>query len=68
MAQTIIGDIVPPRERGHYLGYIGAVYALASIAGPLLGGSFADQLDWRWAFWIDVPLDPMRHLGAATAP
>ncbi len=56
MTQTIIGDIVAPRERGRYQGYIGSVFALASVAGPLLGGFFVDSLSWRYIFYINIPL------------
>lgn len=56
MAQAIIGDVVSPRQRGRYQGYIGSVFALSSIAGPLLGGFFVDHLSWRWVFTINIPL------------
>lgn len=56
MAQAIIGDIVSPRERGKYQGYLGAVFAFASVVGPLLGGFFVDHLSWRWVFYINVPV------------
>jgi EmrB/QacA subfamily drug resistance transporter len=56
MAMAIIGDIVSPRERGRYQGYTGAVFAAASVAGPLLGGFFVDRLSWRWVFYINVPI------------
>lgn len=56
MAFAIIGDIVSPRERGRYTGYLGAVFAVASVAGPLLGGFFVDNLTWRWVFYVNVPI------------
>src|SRR5437868_9883504 len=55
-AQAIIGDIVSPRDRGKYQGYLGAVFAFASVVGPLLGGFFVDQLSWRWVFYINLPV------------
>jgi EmrB/QacA subfamily drug resistance transporter len=56
LAQTIIADIVSPRERGRYQGYIGAVFATSSIGGPVLGGFLTEHLDWSLIFWINVPL------------
>ncbi|HXZ99460.1 MAG TPA: MDR family MFS transporter [Candidatus Binatia bacterium] len=55
-AQAIIGDVVSPRERGRYMGYFGAVFGLATVAGPLLGGFFVDHASWRWVFYVNVPL------------
>jgi len=56
LSQTIVGDAVSPRERGRYQGYFGAVFATASIAGPVLGGVFAQHLHWSLIFWINLPL------------
>ncbi|PJJ55272.1 MDR family MFS transporter [Compostimonas suwonensis] len=56
LAQAIIADVVPARERGRYMGIMGGVFALSSVAGPLLGGWFTEGIGWRWAFWMNIPL------------
>jgi EmrB/QacA subfamily drug resistance transporter len=53
---AIVGDIVPPRQRGRYQGYFGAVFGISSIAGPLLGGFLTDHLSWRWIFYVNLPI------------
>lgn len=56
LSQAAIADVVPPRDRGRYMGAIGAVFAVASVAGPLLGGWLTEGPGWRWAFWMNIPL------------
>src|SRR5256884_6630307 len=55
-AMAIIGDLVPPRERGRYQGYMAGMMAVATVAGPLAGGDITDHLSWRWAVYVDLPL------------
>ncbi|MFF4650497.1 DHA2 family efflux MFS transporter permease subunit [Streptomyces sp. NPDC001380] len=56
LTQAIVGDLVPPRERGRYQGLFGAVFGVTSVLGPLLGGLFVDTLGWRWVFYVNLPL------------
>jgi len=56
MAQALIGELVPPRERARFQGYFAAVFTLASVSGPVLGGLVVTHASWRWLFWINAPL------------
>ncbi len=64
LSQAVIADVVPPRERGKYMGMMGGVFAIASVAGPLLGGWFTEGPGWRWVFWINIPLGLLALAGA----
>lgn len=64
LSQAAIADVVPARDRSKYMGAMGGVFALASVAGPLLGGWFTEGPGWRWAFWINIPLGVVAILAA----
>jgi len=53
---AVVGDIIPPRERGRYQGYFGAIFGVSTVIGPLLGGFFVDNLSWRWIFYVNLPI------------
>jgi EmrB/QacA subfamily drug resistance transporter len=53
---AIVGDVISPRERGRYQGYFGAVFAVSSVLGPLIGGFLVDQASWRWVFYVNIPI------------
>ncbi|MCU4184980.1 MFS transporter [Acidiferrimicrobium sp. IK] len=56
LAMSIIGDVIPPRDRGRYQGYFGAVFGASSVLGPLIGGFLVDQASWRWVFYVNIPI------------
>ncbi|GGT33998.1 MFS transporter [Nonomuraea spiralis] len=67
LTQAIVGDVVSARERGRYQGFFGAVFAVSSIVGPLLGGLFVDHLSWHWVFYINLPLGAIALVVIASA-
>ena len=56
VALSIVGDVIPPRDRGRYQGYFGGVFGIASIVGPLVGGFLVDEASWRWVFYVNLPI------------
>ena len=78
LVQATVGDIVSPRERGRYQGLFGAVFGVASVAGPLLGGMIVEHVSWRWIFYVNLPIglvalvviggDAARRSACAAAP
>ena len=56
LAQVVMAAIIPPRERGRYSGYLGAIMAGATVGGPLIGGVIVDTIGWRWCFYVTVPI------------
>jgi len=66
LALAIVGDVVSPRERGRYQGYFGAVFAVSSVGGPLIGGFLTDSLSWRWVFYVNLPIGLVAFLVTGT--
>jgi EmrB/QacA subfamily drug resistance transporter len=64
---AVVGDIIPPRDRGRYQGYFGGVFGVSTVLGPLLGGFFVDNLSWRWIFYVNVPIGLLALAVIATA-
>ena len=56
LSQTILGDVIPPRQRGKYAGYMGALMGASQVAGPLIGGAITDAASWRWLFYVNLPV------------
>jgi EmrB/QacA subfamily drug resistance transporter len=65
-AQAIVGDVVAPRDRGRYQGLFGAVFGLASVIGPLLGGAITSGIGWRWIFYVNLPIGAIALVAVAT--
>ena len=57
--QAVIGDVVSPRERGRYAGFIGDVFGISTVIGPLVGGLIVDNFSWRWIFYVNLPIGDM---------
>jgi EmrB/QacA subfamily drug resistance transporter len=66
-SMAVIGDIIPPRDRGKYQGFFGAVFGVSTVIGPLLGGFFVDNLSWRWIFYVNLPIGGLALVVIAAA-
>src|SRR3954451_9993124 len=68
LAMAAVGDLVSPRERGRYQGYIAAAFAVATVVGPLVGGLLVQHASWRWVFYVNLPLGAAALLGLRSLP
>src|SRR5947199_3953529 len=68
LAMAAVGDLVAPRERGRYQGYIAATFAGATVIGPLLGGLLVDHASWRWVFYVNLPIGVAAFAGLTAFP